>query len=248
MADAVNNGSRLCEQCGQNFVIVRPGGQPKRFCSDACRQTAKDRRRGKKPLNRQSGPCSAQGCSNRAKVRGLCHKHYLRLRAGKPLTVNCEYCGKATDRPRFCSVRCSQLQRDRSNGVREFIPTTIVCAECGRPTITTGLRQSYCSTECRKRVSNRRRNHIRRLRTTVEALELFDPIEVLARDGWRCHICGEPTPKRLRGTHHDRAPELDHIVPLALGGPHSRLNTACACRKCNIAKGSNAIGQLRLVA
>jgi 5-methylcytosine-specific restriction endonuclease McrA len=85
-------------------------------------------------------------------------------------------------------------------------------------------------------------------RGKVDGAERFDPLEVLARDGWRCHICGVSTPKRLRGTFDDRAPELDHIIPLAAGGEHTRLNTACACRKCNIAKSNKPLGQLRLVA
>jgi hypothetical protein len=85
-------------------------------------------------------------------------------------------------------------------------------------------------------------------RGRAEGAERFDPLEVLERDGWRCHICGTRTPKRLRGTYDDRAPELDHINPLAVGGKHTRQNTACCCRKCNQSKGSKPLGQLRLVA
>lgn len=95
-----------------------------------------------------------------------------------------------------------------------------------------------------KRMAKARRRAVER---GVEA-ERFDPHEILARDGWRCHICGVSTPKRLRGSYDDRAPELDHIVPLAAGGKHTRQNTACACRKCNIMKSDKPLGQLRLVA
>lgn len=85
-------------------------------------------------------------------------------------------------------------------------------------------------------------------RGRLDGAERFDPLEVLARDGWRCHICSISTPKRLRGTYGDRAPELDHIVPLAMGGQHTRLNTACACRRCNLSKAAKPLGQLRLIA
>lgn len=101
--------------------------------------------------------------------------------------------------------------------------------------------------ECPSRRADKARRKAMR-RGKCDGAERFDPLEVLARDGWRCHICGVGTPKRLRGTFHDRAPELDHIVPLAVGGKHTRQNTACACRKCNIEKGSEPRGQLRLVA
>jgi 5-methylcytosine-specific restriction endonuclease McrA len=87
----------------------------------------------------------------------------------------------------------------------------------------------------------------RALERGIEA-ERFDPIEILSRDKWRCHICGCSTPRRLRGTFEPQAPELDHIVPLAAGGKHTRINTACACRRCNIAKGARILGQMRLVA
>lgn len=39
-----------------------------------------------------------------------------------------------------------------------------------------------------------------------------------------------------------RAPELDHIIPLAKGGPHTKANTARACRGCSLAKGDSFIG------
>src|SRR5690606_1024132 len=78
--------------------------------------------------------------------------------------------------------------------------------------------------------------------------ERFDPFEIFERDKWRCHICSTKTPKSLRGTYEDNAPELDHIVPLAAGGEHTRRNTACSCRKCNIEKADKPLGQLRLAA
>lgn len=76
--------------------------------------------------------------------------------------------------------------------------------------------------------------------------DAIDPIKVCERDGWKCHICGVSTPRKLRGTTADRAPEVDHIVTLADGGPHSYSNVACACRKCNRTKGAKSFGQLLL--
>lgn len=46
--------------------------------------------------------------------------------------------------------------------------------------------------------SNRRAAAQRRRAIKAQALfERFDPIEVLERDGWRCHLCGIATPKRF---------------------------------------------------
>ena len=48
-----------------------------------------------------------------------------------------------------------------------------------------------------------------------------------------CHLCGQPINKTL---HHldDWAYEIDHIIPLAQGGPEYDINNlAAAHRKCN---------------
>lgn len=88
----------------------------------------------------------------------------------------------------------------------------------------------------------------RRARLIAATVERFDPFEIFERDGWHCHMCGCKTPKRLRGSYEDNAPELDHVVPLAAGGEHSRRNCACSCRKCNGLKADKPLGQLRLLA
>lgn len=78
----------------------------------------------------------------------------------------------------------------------------------------------------------------RRARESV-LVECFDPIEVLVRDGWTCMECGIETPPRLRGSYEPNAPEVDHVIPLARGGAHTRLNTRCTCRACNLRKGAS---------
>ena len=49
---------------------------------------------------------------------------------------------------------------------------------------------------------------------------------ILARDGWRCWICGNP------------ANTVDHVVALAEGGaPYDPANLRAACRPCNCRRG-----------
>lgn len=48
----------------------------------------------------------------------------------------------------------------------------------------------------------------------------------LAYWGWRCWMCGDP------------ADTLDHVKPLAAGGPHCLSNLRPACRSCNSSKGA----------
>jgi 5-methylcytosine-specific restriction endonuclease McrA len=143
--------------------------------------------------------------------------------------------------------------RDRIN--RKAGLASSPCGVCGGSVgySGNGRRKAYCSATCSALSEVTARNKrtcraTRRARERAADAERFDPIEILRRDGWRCHICGRSTPERLRGTFDDPAPELDHIIPLAAGGNHTRINTACACRKCNRQKGARPLGQLRLAA
>lgn len=124
------------------------------------------------------------------------------------------------------------------------------CNGCSAPLCGDNLKVRLClaCAVARRKAGKRISRTVGKARLRVATVEAFDPIEVLERDRWRCHLCGASTPKRLRGSYNDRAPELDHIIPLSVGGEHSRRNTACACRKCNIAKAGRPLGQLRLVA
>ncbi|WP_422395619.1 HNH endonuclease [Roseomonas mucosa] len=77
----------------------------------------------------------------------------------------------------------------------------------------------------------------RRAKKRGTQIEPIDCREVFARDGWRCHICGGDTDRGQAGTNHPDAPVLDHVIPLAKGGPHVWSNVACAHRSCNAKKG-----------
>lgn len=109
-------------------------------------------------------------------------------------------------------------------------------------------RSVYCSTACAKRNVRRLARKKERARLRTQAIENVNPIKVFERDKWKCQSCGVMTPRKLRGTYDDRAPELDHIMPLSLGGAHSYMNTQCLCRKCNAAKSDTAPTQPSLFA
>lgn len=123
------------------------------------------------------------------------------------------------------------------------------CPNCNFPFRAVPANRRFCSEVC-SRAKNRRDIHARdraRRRSYADS-ERVDWLKVFERDGWLCHLCGRKTLKAKRGTNHDRAPELDHIVPLAKRGPHTNANTACACRKCNRAKRDTIDGQPSLLA
>ena len=87
-------------------------------------------------------------------------------------------------------------------------------------------------------------NGLRRAIKRSVPTEDVDAIEIFKRDKWHCKACGCETPKELRGTRKPNAPELDHIIPLYLHGPHTKANLQCLCRACNSKKGAKFEGQL----
>lgn len=83
----------------------------------------------------------------------------------------------------------------------------------------------------------RRRDAARRARFVGARVESFTHAEVYERDGWVCGICAEPVDRAL--VYPDPlSPSLDHVVPLSLGGEHSRANTRLAHLSCNVKRGA----------
>ena len=73
--------------------------------------------------------------------------------------------------------------------------------------------------------------------TTVTARRPIDPhvrLGVLRRDGYRCGHCFREVDRSLL--------EIDHIVPLSLGGTDDPSNLQTLCRTCNRRKGNRYIG------
>lgn len=185
-----------------------------------------------------------------------------------PLTLECVQCGapfnaiyKGRGRyPRFCSGACKrERHKAQCASYRKPVRHRRSCMRCGEAFTASKPTALYCSNACKASLKRRRKKERgwkrppqpiywakKRALKRQAHVDDVDPFVVFERDGWRCHMCGKATTKSLRGTYKDRAPELDHIVPLSLGGEHSYRNTACSCRKCNQTKNNSLVGQLRL--
>lgn len=70
----------------------------------------------------------------------------------------------------------------------------------------------------------------RRSRVINAFVEKVDIEEKFKSQNGECYICKEIFPKDSL--------ELDHVIPLAKGGLHSKQNTKLACRSCNRSKGA----------
>lgn len=125
------------------------------------------------------------------------------------------------------------------------------CAVCGERY----RRRTYpwpwrgcCSAACKaaqKSGAGKRRgeSHYRRAKSRGARAEVIYRAKVFERDGWRCYLCGQETPKLLlKDFASPMAPTIDHVVPLTKGGEHTYANVRCACRRCNSLKGDKMWG------
>lgn len=202
-------------------------------------------------------------CSRECGLAFTGMKNILRTTGGRvwarsPVRKKCSACGARFEGAgRYCSFKCRPSEYQKV--------TVGTCIRCGQSFDrgSNGASCYLCSDECRaaskaaamrakralpstiayKKAAKKRRKALAR---GANGAENVSPERVFERDGWRCGICGKKTLPSKRGTCHPRAPELDHIVALALGGSHTYANVRCSCRACNGRKGAAALGQLPL--
>lgn len=233
---AAERNTRVCQSCGVTFRRSR-SSDPGKYCSRAC--VALGRRK-------YSSPDEARKAGKQ--------RERDRRRAAKGLDqpVSCARCHLVFRRKHigqmFCSTNC------------RLVPKRLprCCSHCGSAFTPAHGGAALCSEECRgaKRRINLRnarpkggRKDRDRARKAGVKYEPINRAKLYERDGWRCQVCGRKTPKALRGKLVDNAPELDHRVPLCLGGDHTWENVQTACRRCNAKKaGRHVVGQLALFA
>jgi len=202
--------------CGATIIPSNKAGRKRKHCSDQCRERATNRK------------------IKRAGIR----------------VFLCAICGKVFNSPHktsCCSDVCRvqfalKSQREASYALHKKTVVPILCRLCGllfSPLYGFTGKAHYCS-ECRKLVPGGVASIRRRKRIKAASIEVVVRSVVFERDKWRCALCAIKT---IKAPYKDNSAELDHIIPLALGGEHSYANTQCACRKCNGSKGAKAKGQ-----
>lgn len=143
---------------------------------------------------------------------------------------------------RFCGPACKVARAQKR--VAEA-----ACLTCGRPYRPRYRSAGFCSLDCRQyperrkwptMFAGRRAAHDRRrARLASVEFEAFTRAEIYERDGWRCGICGEVV-EAARKLPDPMSPSLDHIIPVAKGGGHTRDNVQLAHWICNTRKGVRA--------
>lgn len=217
--------SFICKQCGVRFERqARKDIRTPRYCSRQC-----------------------------------CARSYAGRLGPPPILseIMCQFCYgiflPTTCRQKFCSYVCRRSWHNRSYCFLRN-PAEGSCKCCGATFVRERRRHSWICPLCvvenvrlARNNASKRRKAIKRASHAITA-ERFTDEAIFARDKWRCQHC-KKTVHPEYDVNHDRYPNLDHIVPLAMGGPHTRANVQLLCRACNMIKGATLASgtQLRLL-
>jgi len=214
----------VCACCRREFV---PSHYKRtKYCSDGC----------KNKHWRQQNPETMR--AHRAKeVRPpRCHVTFAYCPdCGRAYRKGGSRCVLCTDARRKARARVYSEQRERANAKTRPSCTCEVCGVKWSP-VYPHKGRAFCSRECQRK-DERRRGHGGSARSRAKARgakrQAVSWGKVGNRDGWKCSGCGEETPRWLRGKNVANSPELDHIVALSAGGPHTYDNVWMLCRRCN---------------
>ena len=154
--------------------------------------------------------------------------------------------------------RQTQIRKQRERDAK--LDKVYVCKVCGKEYtprqymqdegLTLFSNAGYCSHACKRKAMNRAKKmspsgrtgqyYDRARKYGVEYIPGITLKKVVARDGLRCAICGgmcdwnDHTWSEYSGPTH---PSIDHIIPMAKGGPHIWENVQVAHVMCNSEKG-----------
>jgi hypothetical protein len=149
--------------------------------------------------------------------REVPHRRFLARMRKSPHRRVLWYDGMPDSEPRECQY-CGT----------DFVPDLgrEIAIPAAPPSVLAAHRRAHCSEYCDYTVTHGLRP------IALNRTAIFE------RDGFRCYLCGQPTPKDLRGFRYvQNAPSVDHVVPQHLG-TNDPDNLRCCCRRCNLEKGS----------
>lgn len=248
---------RECVYCGMTFIqkaldqvycsrdcqrhCPRPAARTPEIPCEVCAQPFKPRMSRGIRQRTCSRECGTKIHSNR-------RAEFWEWRSMLPTCVDCGGCTfrrPGVKRCRGCAAsRKAELDRAYNSRRPKALPrpkVEIACGRCGKVMVTEYVDTKWCR-PCRKAVHKGEHRH--RARKFGVAYEPINPIEIYERDGWTCHICSGPI-RRVPGNQVDvDGWSLDHVIPMAHGGPHLKWNVKAAHWGCNVLKADSFFAEV----
>lgn len=231
---------RLCKQC--LGVVTRRGGGPwPTYCSPLCKSRAAQDR------------AKAEGRYQQWQENAAAKRKAAREAAARP----CPYCGAPMESARRKQCGQPDCQRAHTNQLQRGFFARWKAANGVSYTSRYKEQRSEIGRKYAERVGHWRKRYPQRAlaedkrrkkRLLIpEGAENFTHEEIFKRDGWLCGHCRKKIDRHL-GYPHPQSASLDHVVPLAEGGEHTRANVRAAHLYCNVSRGHRGGGeQLALI-
>lgn len=246
-----------CEQCDKQFQPSKRHPNQK-FCDAVCLKKWEN----KNAYSPHEYVCKHCGITYQAKKKAsnqYCSHHCHNMARMKTRGISlvwvkvCPLCGKHTQ-GNYCSDDCRKeiariKARERDASLHK--PKQIKCKCCGIifTTVYGSKRRMFCGDDCLKKYntknskqkwgtsfSSRARKKLRDVYGQAWQA-YYEPInrnKVFERDMWTCQACGCKVESTKDYVEHQAT--VDHIVPLASGGPHWYDNVQTLCIMCNSIK------------
>ena len=166
--------------------------------------------------------------------------------------MNCIVCQESfelkAENQIYCGMDCrkSATNEARRNRRRLTQKSRIECQKCGEEVARNSSNQKFCSPDCYEAGIRDRRNALYRSRYARNpevirergnqssslrrrlaecVVEAFSRADVWVKGGGECIYCERELDEGLW--------DMDHFVPISLGGSHTLANCVAACRGCN---------------
>lgn len=127
---------------------------------------------------------------------------------------------------RFCSYKCGYTSHNKKNQEHKKSQKRAVdfCLRCNSSLSHKKKHAIYCSKTCKSM------DHTAKHRAKSRTLSTARRAEIYCRDNKKCYMCNRTlTIEQI---------ELDHIIPIFMGGSSDPSNIATSCRQCNRSKGT----------
>ena len=254
-----------CAQCGCRFKRRSASQQ---YCSIECRASARRQHESRvcvicatpfvwRNKSGSAGKCCGQECGYELLRRERAAQRKPRPEPKpKSLRVSfgqCKYCATWMSTqgttPRKVCAPCRQRVWNERQEIRDRVahrkatgplpPRINSCDWCGQQFPTRSTKSRWCSERCAKTARGSRSDRQRAAYHGVEC-EWISRRKVYDRDGWTCGICGDAIDRAAKWPDLMCA-SLDHVVPMADGGPHLYSNVQAAHFLCNSYKSAREL-------
>jgi hypothetical protein len=245
--------------CGKTFEASSHSQARKRYCSQKCYDQTKSRTKKLRvvgcrwcdqPFTRAERGAFKMFCSDAcARAKRAADKRIAAKRCtARSVRATCESCGLWFRRQADSQITTCQPCR-KGQPSKHGLATTYTNRGCRCQDCTTAVNQERMVYK-RKQVAAGIPldvNHRARARRYGVENEYINKRQVFERDSWICGLCHEPVDREAPWPAWE-SPSLDHIVPLAVGGPHTYANVQCAHLGCNLLKNDGRKAAQRLPA